>query len=62
MFLNVKKRVLSYWYVGQHKKRILSLFKYGCPYVYSVKCMVAEDVCKMLHNMNLLGQQSKQPN
>lgn len=42
--------------------RSVSLLKCGCPYVYSVKYMVAEDVCKMLHNMNLLGQQSKQPN
>lgn len=52
-----------YWVTGMLASiRSVSLLKYGCPYVYSVKCMVAEDVCKMLHNMNLLGQQSRQHN
>lgn len=38
--------------------RSVSLLKCGCPYVYSVKYMVAEDVCKMLHNMNYLGNKA----
>lgn len=45
-----------YWVIGMLVSiRIVFLLKYGCFYVYFVKCMVVEDVCKMFYNMNLFG-------
>lgn len=44
------------WVIGMLVSiRSVFLLKCGCFYVYFVKYMVVEDVCKMFYNMNLFG-------